>query len=130
MRARCHDEVRNNPYASSAVDNFEAQAVGDGIFPHWTLDDKSLKAVIHNALGVCLFDKEDYKGARWEFLWVDVTYNQDKNEHAKALYFLWKIFDQLGDAERGQECREMLLNDRTFAGTEWRARAQKESKTQ
>jgi TolA-binding protein len=93
-------------------------------------NDKSLKAVIHNALGVCLFDKEDFKGARWEFLWVDVTYNQDKNEHAKALYYLWKIFDQLGDAERGQECREMLLNDRAFAGTEWRARAQKESKTQ
>jgi len=49
MRARCRDEVRNNPYAASAVDNFAAQAVGDGIFPHWNLDDKGLKRQIEDA---------------------------------------------------------------------------------
>lgn len=89
--------------------------------------DRNLKALAYNTLGVCLFDRQDYKGARWEFLWVDVIYNQDKAEHAKALYYLSKIFEELGDAERAQECREILLNDRAFAGSEWRTRAQKET---
>lgn len=43
MRARCRDEVRNNPYAASAVDNFEAHCVGEGIFPHWNISSPSLK---------------------------------------------------------------------------------------
>jgi lambda family phage portal protein len=46
MRARCRDEVRNNPYAASAVDNFEAHCVGEGIFPHWNIDNEPLKAEI------------------------------------------------------------------------------------
>lgn len=37
MRARCRDEVRNNPWAASAVDNFESQISGNGIRPHWNL---------------------------------------------------------------------------------------------
>jgi lambda family phage portal protein len=49
MRARCRDEVRNNPYAASAVDNFEAQTVGDGIFPHWNLSDAALKSKIEKS---------------------------------------------------------------------------------
>jgi tetratricopeptide (TPR) repeat protein len=89
--------------------------------------DRNLKALAYNTLGACLFDRQDYKGARWEFLWVDVIYNQDKNEHAKALYYLSKIFAELGDAERAQECREILLHDRAFAGSDWRTRAQKET---
>jgi uncharacterized protein HemY len=91
--------------------------------------DRSLKAVAYNALGVSLYERDDYKGARWEFLWVDVEYNQNKQEHAKALYYLSHIFEKLGDAERSQECRELLLSDRAFAGSEWRSRAQKELKT-
>ncbi len=92
--------------------------------------DKALKALIYNAKGICLVERDppDYKGARWEFLWVDVVYNQDPKEHAKALYYLSKVFEQLGDAEKAQECREQLLNDRAFAGSEWRAKAQKEAK--
>ena len=50
MRARCRDEIRNNPYAASACDNFEAQAVGDGIWPQWNLPkDPALKKEIESA---------------------------------------------------------------------------------
>lgn len=90
--------------------------------------DRDLKAIIYNAKGVCLFEKQDYKAARWEFLWVDVAYNQLKAEHAKALYYLAKCFDEMNDQEKAQECRELLLHDRAFANSEWRARAQKETK--
>ena len=83
--------------------------------------DKNLKALAYNALGQCYYNGEQLKEARWEFLWVDVVYNQDKAEHAKALYYLAKTFDRLGEKERAQECREALMSDRSFAGMEWQA---------
>jgi capsid protein len=46
LLARCHDEVRNNPLATSAVDNFESQIVGNGIKPKWNLRDEKLKLEI------------------------------------------------------------------------------------
>ena len=48
MRARCRDEVRNNPWAASAVDNFEAQVIGKGIRPHWNIDDQKLKEEVEH----------------------------------------------------------------------------------
>jgi len=89
--------------------------------------DKHVKAVAHNAIGAMLFDKGEYKDARWEFLWVDVVYNQDKDEHAKALYYLWKTFENLQDAVRAQECREALLSPQ-FAGLDYQRQAQKAAK--
>jgi hypothetical protein len=89
--------------------------------------DRHVKAAAHNALGGILFDKGEFKDARWEFLWVDVVYNQDREEHAKALYYLWKIFENLTDAVRAQECREALLGPQ-FAGMEYQRQAQKAAK--
>ncbi len=80
--------------------------------------DKSLKAVAYNALGEIFFKEKKLKEARWEFLWVDVVYNQDPTEHAKALYHLMEIFHQLGEAERTRECREALM-DNQFNGLEY-----------
>jgi tetratricopeptide (TPR) repeat protein len=88
--------------------------------------DKNLKAVAHNALGLVYFNQKQFKEALWEFLWVDVVYNQDKAEHAKALYYLVKVFDELEERERAQECREALISDRAFAGMEWQRQALKE----
>ena len=90
--------------------------------------DRSLKAAAYNALGESFVQAKMFKEARWEFLWVDVVYNQDKAEHAKALYYLWFVFEQLNEPERAQECRETLLNDRQFAGSEYQ-RLAREKKT-
>jgi tetratricopeptide (TPR) repeat protein len=84
-----------------------------------TSSDKQTKALAHNHLGECLFKAGKYNEALWEFLWVDAVFNQDRNQHAKALYYLWKTFDQLNNAERAQECRETLIGDRQFTGTEY-----------
>ena len=89
--------------------------------------DKTLKAVAYNALGKALFEANQLKAARWEFLWVDAIYNEDRVEHAKALYYLWKVFDKLGEADRAVECRETLLGDRQLADSEWYRRAKLES---
>lgn len=90
--------------------------------------DRRVKAIAHNALGMALFKEGNFKDARWEFLWVDVYYNQDPDEHAKALYHLWKVFENLGDAVRAQECRETLLSDRQYNGLDYQRRAQVEAK--
>jgi hypothetical protein len=89
--------------------------------------DKSLRAQVHNALGKNLYDQRQFKEARWEFLWVDVVYNQDKAEHAKSLYYLWHAFKELNENERAQECLETLLSE-SFAGQEFQRKAQSESK--
>jgi tetratricopeptide (TPR) repeat protein len=89
-------------------------------------NDKETKGLAHNTLGECLFKATKYNEALWEFIWVDTVFNQDKNQHAKALYYLWKTFEQLNNAERAQECREILLSA-PFNGTDWQLRAQKET---
>ncbi|HZZ77715.1 MAG TPA: tetratricopeptide repeat protein, partial [Gemmataceae bacterium] len=88
--------------------------------------DAQIKAEAHNTLGECLFKSNRYSEAVWEFLYVDAVYNQDRNERAKALYYLWKTFEQLNNDERSKECRRMLMNDPQFQGSEWRLRASKE----
>lgn len=88
--------------------------------------DKSIKAAGYNALGESLMKKEMYKEARWEFLWVDVVYNQDRTEHARALYNLATTFDALGERDRALQCREMLASDREFSGLEYQKLAQRE----
>jgi tetratricopeptide (TPR) repeat protein len=89
--------------------------------------DVQIKAQAHNALGECLFKANRFNEALWEFLYVDTVYGQDKHERAKALYYLWKTFDQLNNEERAKECRQML-SEPQFAGTEFQLRAMKESK--
>src|SRR5262249_38806779 len=93
--------------------------------------DPSLKAAAYNALGLSYLHNRDslpdaLQNARWQFLWVDVIYNQDKAEHAKALYHLWRIFRDLEEPERARECLETLLTDRQYAGLEYQRRAQRE----
>ena len=44
MRARSRDSVRNNAWAASAVDNFEAQIIGNGMRPHWSFDNDDFPA--------------------------------------------------------------------------------------
>jgi tetratricopeptide (TPR) repeat protein len=88
--------------------------------------DKTLKAIAYNTLGVSLYNAEKYKEARWEFLWVDVVYNTDKAEHAKALYYLTQTFEKLGKTPEADECREQLMSDKSFAGTDFQRKMQKE----
>ncbi len=92
--------------------------------------DKGVRTQAHNTLGYCYWLHSKWQDARWEFLWVDVVYNQDKAEHAKALYYLADIFARLGEGERARECRETLLTERQFAGSEYQRLALRERKTE
>jgi tetratricopeptide (TPR) repeat protein len=91
-------------------------------------NDRYVKAVGHNTLGYCYLEQGKTKDAIWEFLWVDVEYNQDRIQHAKALYHLWDLFSKEGDAPNAQKCREALMAPQ-FAGLEYQRLVQKEVKT-
>ena len=49
LRARARDAVRNNPWAASAIDRFEANVIGTGIQPHWQHADPKIREQIHAA---------------------------------------------------------------------------------
>lgn len=128
-------KVGKNPVFASRVKMARAEVfIGfkqpDKAFPLFQevvkeTNDKQIKALAHNALGEFYFKASPpkYNEALWEFLWVDAVFNQDKAQHAKALYYLWKTFEQLNSAERAQECRDLLLSQ-PFAGTEYQKLAQ------
>jgi hypothetical protein len=89
-------------------------------------DDDKLKALTFNTLGDYYEQAKQPEEAFWRYLRVDVLYNQDREEHARALYHLWKLFDSVrGDAQRSKECLDRL-KDKSLDGTDYQARAVKE----
>jgi hypothetical protein len=85
--------------------------------------DASLKALIHNTLGEYLLKKNKGEAAFWEFLRVDVLYSADKNEHARALYHLAKLFREVKkDGVRADSYLDQLKEKR-FEGTEYQKKA-------
>ena len=87
---------------------------------------KEIKALVYNTLGELYFRESNWQEARWPFLWVDVIYNEDPSEHAKALYYLYKIFNELNEIDRAEECFNTLTEDARFTNSEYRQKAMKE----
>jgi TolA-binding protein len=89
--------------------------------------DGGVKGLVYNALGDVARQKGKAEDAFWDYLWVDIVYNQDKNEQAKALYYLSKLFvDVKNDPARAQQCRKRLLEDKDFLGLDFQKLAAKE----
>ncbi len=90
-------------------------------------DDDKLKAMAYNTLGDYYQQAKQPDEAFWDYLRVDVLFNQDREEHARALYNLWKLFASArSDPQRAQECLDRL-KDKAMDGTEYQARAIKET---
>lgn len=75
-----------------------------------------VKAFAYNALGDCLRRAGEPRKAMWNYLFVDVLYNQDKQEHARALFNLYQVFKELKDDKKAQQFRQMLENNKELAG--------------
>ncbi len=90
--------------------------------------DGSIKGLACNALGDAYRLNNRLEDAFWQYLWVDQEYNQDREEHAKALYYLSTLFAKVKQAPaRAQACRDRLLTDRLFAGLEYQKLAAREN---
>jgi hypothetical protein len=110
--------------AQNKLDNVEKQLKG----VLGATADANLKASGHNTLGDYYRLKGQNEDAFWQYLRVEVMYPQDKNEHARSLYWLWKLFDKAkNDPVRSEECYNKLA-DKEYTGTEYQARALGEKK--
>jgi hypothetical protein len=90
--------------------------------------EPAVKGLAHNALGDAYRLNNRLDDAFWQYLWVDQEYNQDREEHAKALYYLSTLFDRVKKTPaRALACREKLLNDNLFKGLEYQKLAAKEN---
>jgi tetratricopeptide (TPR) repeat protein len=88
-----------------------------------TTSDPGTRALIHNTLGDYYLKKERPEDAFWEFLRVDVMYNTDRYEHARALYHLTRLFREVKkDGDRADQCLSQL-KDKRFAGLEFQKKA-------
>lgn len=70
--------------------------------------DRNLKALAYNTLGDCYMAQNRHRDAFWQYLWVDVHYNQDRQEHIKAMQQLAKLFEEFKDETRAKQYKERL----------------------
>lgn len=67
-----------------------------------------MKAVALNTLGEVCRNNGETREAMWNFLYVDVLYNQNKDEHQRAIKNLADVFKQLNDGKKAKQYAEML----------------------
>lgn len=92
--------------------------------------DGGLRALAHNALGDYYRTKGDDAQAFWEYCKVDMLYNQDKEEHAKALYYLSQLSGKPPRSRQAMaEDYRTRLKSPQFDGTLYQRLAAGEKKT-
>jgi hypothetical protein len=90
--------------------------------------EPGVRGLAHNLLGDFYRLRNQPEQAFWHYLRVDVLYNQDKEEQAKALFYLAKLFDKVkNDPIRAEECLTRLRSP-AFAGTSYQRQAGEEKK--
>lgn len=76
-----------------------------------------------NTLGDALAAQKREKEAVLDgYMWVHVLYNNDANEHARAVYNLAQLFDKIGYPDRAQQMAELLKVD--FGRSQWAKKAE------
>lgn len=74
--------------------------------------DATARAAGYNALGEVYLRHGLPRDAMWAYLWVDVVYNQDKDEQIKAVGRLVQVYKATGEEEREKLFRERLAKTR------------------
>ncbi len=93
-----------------------------------TATEANVRGLANNLLGDYYRLKNQPEQAFWHYLRVDFLYNQDKEEQAKALFYLSKLFDKVkNDPVRAEECLTRLRSS-AFAGTAYQRQAGGEEK--
>ena len=84
--------------------------------------EPSLRALAHNTLGDYYREKNQNEDAFWQYLRVDVLYASDREEHARSLFWLSKLYESVKrDKAKAQECVERLKS-KDFEGAEFARR--------
>jgi tetratricopeptide (TPR) repeat protein len=93
-------------------------------------DDNNLKAAVHLGRADCFRLNKQFREAMWDYLWVDVVYNQDREQQARALFYLQECFDGLKDSDptatsKAKDARDRLQNDPRLKDTRYQKLAGK-----
>ncbi len=89
-------------------------------------DDASIKAMVLNTRGEYFLQQNKPEDAFWCYLKAEALYGQEREEQARALYHLARLFESLKkDPLRAQQCRERL---HLLEGTEYQKQAASEDK--
>jgi tetratricopeptide (TPR) repeat protein len=84
--------------------------------------EANIRAVAHNTLGDYYRETKQDEEAFWQYLRVEALYPEDREEHARALYWLSKLFESVKkDKGKAQECLDKL-KAKDFEGTEFAGR--------
>ncbi len=76
------------------------------------------KALAFNTLGDCHRLANQPRDAMWSYLWVDVVYHANRQEHSRAVYHLIQLFREFKDDKREKQYREKLAGP-VFAGLDY-----------
>lgn len=107
--------------SQSALGNVEQSADEvKRIITQADVKDAKLLAQAYNALGDCYLQANQKKGARQAFLHVDLLFSSAATEHAKALYELSQLWNDLGKSARARDAQERLKEK--YPGSRWAKR--------
>jgi hypothetical protein len=68
--------------------------------------DRAKIALFYNALGDCYTMNNEPKAAMYEYMFVDLIYNEDKAQHKKAVEQLAQVFKELKQMDKAKEYAE------------------------
>ena len=83
-------------------------------------EDTKLLAQAYNALGDCYLQAAKKEAACQAFLHVDLLFSSAATEHAKALYELSLLWNDLGQPTRARDAQEQLKDK--YPGSRWAQR--------
>jgi hypothetical protein len=76
--------------------------------------DAAVRATGYALMGELYLAAKKPREAMWALLWVEVVYNQDREEVAKALARLTEVFRQLGDEDRERAYQDRMRRNRSL----------------
>jgi hypothetical protein len=74
----------------------------------FTTTDAEIRALAFNALGECCFQNKETRKSLFNYLYVEVIYNQNRDEVQRAQRNLLAAFSLLGDEDKARRYREIL----------------------
>jgi len=123
--ARAADLAKSAPATASAKDRLEIYLAASKGSGNVSSSAKEIEAVIaktkdplaraagYSMLGELYLAAKQYREAMWAYLWVEVVFNQDRDEVLNAMARLSTVFDALGEKERAESYKERIRKYRS-----------------
>jgi tetratricopeptide (TPR) repeat protein len=91
--------------------HMEAEKMLREVVANVSHDESAIRARAHNLLGDVLRETNRAGEAIFDYLYVDIYYARERDEHAKALCYVALLFEQRGQNDRAEETRSRLKKD-------------------